>query len=281
MTGPVGTVAASPPPQGHGRGMPERCARTRRALRSGAPRRLRLVLLVLAIVLPAFPALASSCPGQSVPAITSAGLADGLLRAGGARIIAFGSSSTEGSGASDAAHNYPARLQARLRAALGPHVTVINRGKGGEDAHNMIDRIATDAIADRPDLVIWQVGANATMRRMDPAEFATFIRRGVTMLRRAGIDVVLMDNQRAPRIAAFPGNQRFDAILAEIAASTPGVTLFSRGALMDGWAAAGVPAEALLAADGLHHNDRGYGCIADTLADALLAGLPIRSARAP
>ncbi len=91
----------------------------------------------------------------------------------------------------------------------------------------------------------------------------------------AVLDRILHDTR------AFAGNRRFDAILAEIAAATPGVTLFSRGALMDGWAAAGVPREALLVADGLHHNDRGYACVADALADALLAGLPIRAARAP
>lgn len=242
---------------------------------------LRLALLALAIVLPSFPALAASCPGLEQPPIVSTGLAEGLRRPDGARIIAFGSSSTEGSGASDATHTYPAQLQARLRAALGPRVTVLNHGKGGEDADNMIERITRDVIADRPALVIWQVGANAAMRRMDPGQFATLVRQGVAMLRRAGIEVILMDNQRAPRIAAYPGNRRFDAVLAEIAATTPGVTLFSRGALMDGWAAAGVPSESLLVADGLHHNDRGYACLADALAGALLAGLPVRTVSAP
>jgi lysophospholipase L1-like esterase len=62
-------------------------------------------------------------------------------------------------------------------------------------------------------------------------------------------------------------------MLAESARSVAGVSLFSRGALMDAWAAAGVPNEALLVSDGLHHNDRGYACIADALAAALLAGL--------
>ena len=251
----------------------------------GGPRRrgwrhLRCALVALCMALPGVPALAASCPSQAQPAIASASFADALRRPGGARIVAFGSSSTAGSGASDPSHAYPALLEARLRAALGPHVTVLNRGRGGEDAHNMIERITRDAIAERPELVIWQVGANASMRRMDPDQFARFVRQGVGMLRQAGIDVVLMDNQRAPRIAASPGNRRFDAILAEIAASTPGVTLFSRGALMDGWATAGVAPDALLYSDGLHHNDRGYACLADALADALLAGLPVRTVTA-
>lgn len=252
----------------------------RRRLHGGATL-LRTTLLALALALPGAAALAASCPGQGHAAITAAGLADALRQPGGARIVALGSSSTAGSGASDAAHAYPAVLEARLRAALGPGVTVLNRGVGGEDADAMIGRISRDAVAERPELVIWQLGANAAMRRMDPEAFARFVRQGVGLLRQAGIAVVLMDNQRAPRIAAHPGNGRFDAILAEIAATTPGVALFSRGALMDGWMAAGVPAEALLIADGLHHNDRGYACVAEALADALLAGMPIRPARGP
>ena len=59
------------------------------------------------------------------------------------------------------------------------------------------------------------------------------------------------------------------------------MSLFSRGALMDRWAAAGVPPDALLVGDGLHHNDRGYACVADALAEALLAGQPVQTAHAP
>ena len=150
----------------------------------------------------------------------------------------------------------------------------MNRGAGGEDAANMLGRMDRDAIAERPDLVIWQLGANAALRSLDRDAFRRFIQEGLLRLRQAGIDVVLMDNQRAPRIAARPGHRAYDAMLAEAARSVPGVALFSRGALMDAWAAAGVPNDALLISDGLHHNDRGYACIAEALSAALVAGLP-------
>jgi lysophospholipase L1-like esterase len=48
---------------------------------------------------------------------------------------------------------------------------------------------------------------------------------------------------------------------------------------MDAWAAAGVPNDALLVSDGLHHNDRGYACIAEALSAALVAGLRARGLR--
>ncbi|MBW6397826.1 SGNH/GDSL hydrolase family protein [Roseomonas sp. HJA6] len=244
--------------------------------------RYRALLVGVLLALPGVTqAGAASCPQLSSLPIESPALIEASRQGSHAlRIVAFGSSSTAGSGASDTDHAYPALLQARLRAALGPGVTVMNQGVGGEDADNMLARLDRDVIAEHPQIVIWQVGANAAMRRMDPVRFAGFVREGVARLRQAGIEVVLMDNQRAPRIAAFPNHERFDAALAEIAASTPGVTLFSRGRMMDRWAAAGVPGEALLGQDGLHHNDRGYACLADALADALLNSLPTGLAHA-
>lgn len=215
-----------------------------------------------------------ACPEATHPPIPSARFAAAVARPDGPRIVAIGSSSTAGAGASYFWRTYPARLEAELRRELGQRVTVLNRGAGGEEADNMIGRLGRDVLAEAPDLVIWQIGANAALRRMDPDRFRAFVAQGLEIFRTAGIDVVLMDNQRAPRIAARGGNRAFDAILAEMAADRPGVALFSRGAVMDGLAARGVATEALISADGLHHNDLGYACVAGALARALAAGLP-------
>lgn len=245
---------------------------------------LRCVAILL-LALWAAPAGASepgACPVVQQAAVASPRLAERILRGRELRIVAFGSSSTAGAGASLPWRAYPARLEALLRRRLpGLAVTVLNRGAGGEDAGHMVGRIEADVIAERPDLVIWQLGANAALRRMDPGRFRDFLFEGLARLRREGIDVVLMDNQRAPRIAARPGHEVFDAILAQAAAAVPGVSLFSRGALMDALAAAGVPNDALLVSDGLHHNDRGYACLAEALARALLAGAEAPRAGAP
>lgn len=238
---------------------------------------------LLAALLPAcgMAETAPACPPVAVTPIVAPGFAAAVARGGDLRIVALGSSSTAGAGASLPWRAYPGRLESRLRAALpGSAVTVMNRGAGGEDAAHMLGRIERDAIAERPQLVIWQTGANAALRSMDRDSFRRFVREGLLRLRQAGIDVVLMDNQRAPRIAARPGHRDYDAMLAEAAAGVPGVTLFSRGAVMDAWAAAGVPNDALLISDGLHHNDRGYACIAEALSAALVAGLPARRTEA-
>jgi lysophospholipase L1-like esterase len=243
--------------------------------------RLRRLLPLLGLLLApggaglAADAPAAACPPAAQPPIAAPRFAEAVARRGEVRIVALGSSSTAGAGASLPWRAYPARLERDLGRALpGPVFTVMNRGAGGEDAGNMLGRIERDAIDERPDLVVWQVGANAALRSMDRGSFRRFVVEGLARLRQAGIDVVLMDNQRAPRIAAQPGHRDYDALLAAAAAAVPGVALFSRGAAMDAWAAAGVPNEALLVSDGLHHNDRGYACLAEALAGALTAGLP-------
>ena len=59
-------------------------------------------------------------------------------------IIAFGSSSTAGYGATSPEFNYPNRLAAQLRRQYPTaDITVINRGKGGEDAPEMMKRLQT------------------------------------------------------------------------------------------------------------------------------------------
>ena len=57
------------------------------------------------------------------------------------------------------------------------------------------------------------------------------------------------------------------------AASALAKSLFARGALMENWQREGYPYGYFIAPDGLHHNDRGYRCVARALALAMLPGL--------
>jgi len=240
----------------------------------------------------------AACPGVQVPPLALPGLRAQLAPRGGGggfprravaatpppplTIVALGSSSTAGAGASTPEATYPARLEAILRAARPDlSIRVVNRGRGGEQADQMLARLDTEVLPERPALVIWQVGANSALRHADPARFQALVATGIARLRAAGAEVVLMDNQRAPRIEAAPGHARFDALVADLASGTPGVALFSRRRLMDAWAAAGTPPGAMLDEDGLHHNDRGYACLAAALAEALLGGGGFGTAPAP
>ena len=230
---------------------------------------------------------AASCPRVQMPALDVPVLRQAMHSNGEMIIVTLGSSSTQGWHSTDIAHSYPAILQAELQAALpASHVAVINRGVGGQDAAEMVPRLAADALAVRPSLVIWQLGANGAMQRMDPEVFRGLVTAGVASLQAGKVDVVLMDNQRAPTILAAPARAQFDQILSETAARS-GVGLFSRGTLMDLWQEGGYPYSQFVSDDGIHHNDHGYRCMARALAASILDGLgvsvdsnpgPIRSA---
>jgi|tagenome__1003787_1003787.scaffolds.fasta_scaffold20917554_1 acyl-CoA thioesterase-1 len=185
-------------------------------------------------------------------------------------IVAVGSSSTQGVGASAPTLNYPNRLEAELKERFpGYDIRVINRGKGGEDVPEELARLEREVIAEHPDLVIWQLGTNAVLRRDDLAADRDLIRRGVTLLERSGADIVLMDPQYAPRVLDRPGHPEMIRLIADVAKEAR-VGLFRRFEIMH--AQTEQPgAEPMVGADGLHMNDRGYGCLAAELADSLAA----------
>lgn len=234
----------------------------------------RLAAPLLALLLPSL-AAAEPCPPAplqtvSLPA-TRAAVAHPVLSATPLTIIAFGSSSTEGAASSGPDATYPAQLEARLRAALpGLPLVVLNRGKSGQEVHEMLARLEADVLAEHPALVIWQAGANAVLQGMLAEEFHAALAGGVARIQEAGADVLLMDSQRAPRILQAPGFERLDAAIDGLAAATS-AELFSRAALMRAWEAAGTPSAEMIAPDGLHHNDRGYACVAEALARSILA----------
>jgi lysophospholipase L1-like esterase len=185
-------------------------------------------------------------------------------------IVAVGSSSTLGVGASAPSFSYPSRLEADLRDHLpGVEIHVINRGKGGEDAAEELERLGRDVIAEHPDLVVWQVGTNAVLRRDDLEMDEVLLRRGVSLLKQSGADVVLMDMQYAPRVVERRSYAAMEQLIAEIAHHT-GVGLFRRFAVMQHWHAARQPeSPPMIGADRLHMTDVGYGCLAAELAKAL------------
>ncbi len=189
-------------------------------------------------------------------------------------IVAIGSSSTQGVMASDSAHTYPAVLQAALNKALpAAHFAVINRGIGGQDAPEELARLDTDAIAVHPQLVIWQVGANGAMRHADPFEFHRMVEEGVNRLLKAGIDVILMDNQRSPESAGGGGPHHPRRLACVTSPHETGVNLFSRSHLMDAWSDEGAKPGLFIASDGLHHNDLGYLCVTQALARQIVAAV--------
>ena len=249
---------------------------------------MRRVCLVLAAALlaPTGGAAASRSaisPGAAIgcaapPALTGIGAVLGRAAAQIRRdrrltIVALGSSSTSGVGASAPERSYPSRLQADLRRLLPTvAVHVVNRGIGGQEVPQMLARFDRDVLPLHPDLVIWQLGTNAVLHHHDPKGEAPLIARGIARLERHDADVVLMDLQYAPRVVALPAYKAMERIIAA-AAKRAHVGLFRRFQIMHAWQAER-PADPpqMIGRDGVHMNDRGYGCMAADLAAALAAG---------
>lgn len=186
-------------------------------------------------------------------------------------IVAVGSSSTAGTGASAPEKTYPSQLQADLRQRLpGEDVTVLNRGKGGEDAGEELARLDRDVVAAHPDLVIWQIGTNAVLRRDDLAADAGLMERGVEILKSDGIDVVLMDMQYAPRVLNRPAYPAMEQLIADTA-QEGAVGLYRRFDIMHYWQENDRFPAGMTAADGLHMTDASYACLSANLAAALAA----------
>jgi acyl-CoA thioesterase I len=185
-------------------------------------------------------------------------------------IMALGSSSTAGAGASSRAASYPARLEVELRSRFpGVAITVLNRGVNGEEAADMLARFDQAAAEDKPDVVLWQVGTNAVLRDDPIGPVDRLIVDGLTRMKALGADVVLIDPQFAPKVLAKPEAESMVSDIAE-ASTSRGVDLFPRFAVMREWHdAAAIPFEAFLSPDLLHMNDWGYACFAKLLGAAI------------
>ncbi|HZO46187.1 MAG TPA: SGNH/GDSL hydrolase family protein [Xanthobacteraceae bacterium] len=200
------------------------------------------------------------------------------------KIVAIGSSSTFGAGASRPYNSYPSRLAAELSREFVDHdIKVINRGVNGDDAADMLARFEQGVIAEKPDLVLWQVGTNSLLRGDPIAPHRSLLHGGIVRLKAINADVVLIDPQYAPRVLARPNHDQMLDLLKQTA-RVEAVNLFQRFALMRHWhQVERMPFEAFLSPDELHMNDFSYGCIASALGGAISEALtrPVLSATAP
>ncbi|MCP3403716.1 SGNH/GDSL hydrolase family protein [Bradyrhizobium sp. CCGB20] len=188
-------------------------------------------------------------------------------------IVAFGSSSTAGYGATSPDFNYPNRLAAQLRRQYPTaDITVINAGVGGEDAPEMMKRLQKEVIDVHPDLVIWQVGTNAVLRNLDPGDTAKLVEDGISRIQAAGgADIVLVDPQYSPAVNQRPESAGKMVKLLGKVAELRHVGIFPRFEVMRDWhETQAIPMESFVIADGLHMNDWGYACFAQLLGDDII-----------
>ncbi|WP_428391134.1 SGNH/GDSL hydrolase family protein [Lichenicoccus sp.] len=197
----------------------------------------------------------------------------------GLRITAFGSSTTEGIGASSPRLGFVEIMHRAMQPHL-PGLILRNRGIGGNNANDLHARLDT-VIADAPDLVLLQTGSNDPLQEVPLAHFEALTRQDIAALRVAtGADIVLIDQQYCRALdecAAFPP---FLASLHRIGAQTA-TPVFPRHALMRSWCNRPGMDRDRLSPDGLHMGDEGYALLGTALAGWLLGGIAgIRAAGA-
>ena len=186
------------------------------------------------------------------------------------KIVAIGSSSTAGAGASSPAMSYPSRLAVELQQLFpGRAISVVNQGINGEIARDMLARLDASVLSEKPDLVLWQVGTNSVLRDHPFAPAGALIDEGVARFKQAGADVVLIDPQFAPKVIAKPGVETMVSMISA-AAKSGNVDVFHRFAVMRYWREkAAIPFETFISSDELHMNDWSYGCVAKLLASSI------------
>jgi acyl-CoA thioesterase I len=142
-------------------------------------------------------------------AVQLAGAADGPVR-----IVALGDSLTAGLGL-PANAAFPARLEQALRAK-GIAVEISNAGVSGDTATGGLARLDW-SVPEGTEAVIVELGANDTLRGIDPKVTRQALEEIVRRLRGRGIAVLLAGMRAAPNLG--PDYARdFEAIYSDLAA---------------------------------------------------------------
>jgi acyl-CoA thioesterase I len=226
------------------------------------------------------PSISASCdvPESDIVApLPLPRLTEALAKNEPIRIMAIGSSSTVGVGASTPDQNYPNQLVKILGRSLeGRDIVILNRGISGEKAAATAERLNGLLETDKPTLVLWQVGTNDALARIPLAEFEKTVQSELQFLKSKHIDVVLVGLQYTP--ASVRDTHYSDIRIAlQRLAEKESVLLVRRYTAMQFLELH--KGQKLLSGDGLHLNDLGYRCMAEHIAHAVVISSFVKEKR--
>ncbi len=184
-------------------------------------------------------------------------VADGAMAAP-IKILALGDSLTAGYGLAEADGFCP-QLEKALRAA-GHDVRVIDGSVSGDTTADGLARLDW-TLADNPDVVIVELGANDALRGLDPVQAKANLDTILTKLQNQG-RVVLLVGMEAPRNLGQDYDQAFDGMYPDLA-TRHHVALYPF--FLDGVATD----LALNQADGIHPNPAGVAVIVKRMLPAV------------
>jgi hypothetical protein len=150
-------------------------------------------------------------------------------------VLVVGSGSSGLSSPDGAAIAYPARLEASLREKLpGVAVSVTTNLQPKRTAEEVTETLSALATERKPNLLVWQTGTVDAIRAIHPDDFRNALDEGISAIKAAGVDAVLMNLQYSPRMETmFPTAPYLDNIRA--VAQQQDVPLFDRYAIMQNW----------------------------------------------
>ncbi len=188
-------------------------------------------------------------------------------------IVALGSSSTFGTGASDTSLSYPSLLARELRRVFPLNeIRVVNAGVPGNVATDLDARVDTDVLAYTPDLVILQTGVNDALKRLPISELRATTARTIARIRAEKSDVLLLDSQFF-KGAEKPEYQEYVIALAQEAAALSVSTVRRYGWMTSAIAAQRHAYADLITKDGLHQTDLASECTAHLLTAGITAAV--------
>jgi lysophospholipase L1-like esterase len=188
------------------------------------------------------------------------------------KVLAIGSSSTAGVGASSPSATYVARLEITLEGTFkGLDFLVVGRGRSGEEAQGAADRMKREVEETRPDVVVWQVGTNDALRHVGIDRFKRCVKTALAWLKEQRTDVVLVDPQYGDALVRDEHYEKVVAAIAEVAREARVLLVDRFEAMRELHRQKGD--RFYLDADDLHMNDTGHRCMAEQLARSIVAGL--------
>jgi acyl-CoA thioesterase-1 len=129
------------------------------------------------------------------------------------RIVVLGDSLTAGYGLAQQ-NAFPAQLEIALRQRNHP-VRVFNAGVSGDTSMGGLARLDW-ALADKPDLLIIELGANDALRGLSPQQTKQNLNSILYRLRDKGVQA-LLTGMKAPRNLGEDYYTKFDRIYPELA----------------------------------------------------------------
>jgi len=177
-------------------------------------------------------------------------------------IAAFGDSLFTGYGLSDE-DSFPSQLEQKLRAD-GYAITMINDGVSGDTTAGGVSRV-DQVIAQKPDIIMLDLGGNDLLRAVPPAETRKNLETIMEHIKQAHIRTILI-GQKAPLTLGAAYASAYNSLFPDIAASY--------GAVLYPFFLEGVYNHPeLMQADGVHPTKDGIVIMVNSLYPLITAGL--------